>query len=217
MRTSIYILSLTLLIVRQAPLHGQADEGSAVCREYKVKAAFLLNFIKFIDGDRLNPPDAKDQAHADPNRPIYIGILGKLPPAEGFAQLAGKEVKNRPIVIRKFKGFDELKDADGKTPERHPDVEAIRKCHVLFVCPSEKPFLPGLLWSLRKDSILTVGDTQGFLESGTAINFLIEDNKVRFEINLAAARRAKLQIHSSLLRLALRTIEHDQLEKRNDP
>jgi hypothetical protein len=50
--------------------------------------------------------------------------------------------------------------------------------------------------------ILTIGDTKGFGESGVMINFLTKENKVRFEINLAAARRAGLKISSKLLSLA---------------
>jgi hypothetical protein len=53
------------------------------------------------------------------------------------------------------------------------------------------------------------------MEDGGIINLVIEEKKVRFEVNLAAARRAKLQIRSSLLRLAIRTLEHDALENQN--
>ena len=70
-----------------------------------------------------------------------------------------------------------------------PDLEKIRECHVLFVCPSEGPFLRRILPSLRDDGILTVGDVPTFLESGGMVNLLIVEKKVRFEINLAAARR----------------------------
>jgi len=93
----------------------------------------------------------------------------------------------------------------------------IRQCHVLFVCPSEKPFLARILPPVQKAGILLVGDTASFLEAGGTINLVIEEKKVRFEINLAAARRAQLQIRSSLLRLAIRTIEHDSLENENGP
>ncbi len=56
-------------------------------------------------------------------------------------------------------------------------------------------------------SVLTVADTKGFLESGGIINFLMEDKKVRFEINVTAAKKSKLKISSKLLRLAKRVVK----------
>lgn len=184
--------------------------------EYQVKAAFLFNFMKFTDGGRFGPAEGQDQTGVDPNKPVVIGILGKVPSKEGFEGLPGKEVKGRRVVVRQFKGFDELKDSEGKAPPQHPDLDEIRNCHVLFLCPSEKPFLSRILPHLRNDPILIVGDVPGFLQAGGTINFVIEEKKIRFEVNLAAAARAKLQMRSSLLRLAVQIIEHDGLEEPND-
>jgi hypothetical protein len=147
---------------------------------------------------------------------ILVGVIGKLPAKEGFAELQGKLAKNKRIQVRFFRAFADLQDSEQKIPEQHPQMAEIRKCHVLFLCPSEKPFLPRVLPHLQKEGILLVGDAPGFLEAGGIINLVIEEKKVRFEINLAAAGRAKLQIRSSLLRLAIRTIERDQLEGPND-
>jgi hypothetical protein len=207
------LAAAALLVGRTAPAYAETDAD----REYKVKAAFILNFIKFVDGGRFGPVDiagAKPSA-AEPNGPITVGVLGKSPSPSAFAELAGKQVRDRSVVVQSFKGFEELKDKDGRIPEQHPDIKAIRKCHVLFICPSEKPHLAKILQDLRKDNILMVADVPGFLETGGIVNFVIVENKVRFEINLAAAARAKLQIRSSLLRLAIRYIEHDELEGQN--
>ena len=87
----------------------------------------------------------------------------------------------------------------------------VKSCHVLFVCASEKDRLKDLLDPLRTQTILTVADVPGFLEAGGMINFIIEDNKVRFDVNAAATARAKLEIRSKLLRLA-RTVKNDKLE-----
>lgn len=183
--------------------------------EYQVKAAFLFNVMKFTDGGRFGPAEGQDHTKANPNQPVVVGVLGKVPSKEGFQGLVGKEVKGRPVVVRQFKGFEELKDSEGKTPQRHPGLEEIRNCHALFICPSEKPFLSRILPHLRNDPVLIVGDVPGFLQAGGTINFVIEEKKVRFEVNLAAATRAKLQMRSSLLRLAVRVVEHDGLEEPN--
>jgi len=196
--------------------HGAAHADDALDREYRVKAAFVYNFLKFVEGGRFTPPkeDKRDEGRSDPN--IVIGILGVPPSRPAFEEFTGKTVGSRPLRVRWFRSLGQLRDENEQIPEPHPDLQEIRKCHVLFVCPSENPFLPRILPSLRKDGILTVGDVPMFLEAGGVVNLLIVEKKVRFEINLAAAARARLVIRSSLLRLAVRTIEHDQLEPQKD-
>ncbi len=198
-----------LLAAGGAPLHADP----AADREYKVKAAFIYNFLKFVVGGRFGSADDKAAVAADPNSVLLVGVVGRAPSRESFAELQGQPVKDRRIKIQFFPGFEDLKDAQQKTPPEYPQLEALKKCQVLFFCPSEKPFLARFLPRLQRDGILLIGDTPGFLEAGGIINLLIEDNKVRFEVNLAAGGREKLQIRSSLLRLAVRTIEHDSLEE----
>jgi hypothetical protein len=216
MRTRIYILLLAFLALNPALVYGQAAEESASQREYKVKGAFVYNFLKFVVGGRFGAAAEKAESDADPNGIILVGVIGKTPSKESFAELRGKLVTNKRVQVQFFQGFEDLKDSDQKIPDQHPQMAEIRKCHVLFVCPSEKPFWSRVLPPLQKEGILLVGDTPGFLEAGGIINLVIEDKKVRFEVNLAAAAREKLQIRSSLLRLAIRTMEHDQLEKQGN-
>ena len=216
MRTRIYILLVAFLALNPALVYGQAAEESASQREYKVKAAFVYNFLKFVVGGRFGAAVEKAESDTDPNGTIVVGVCGKVPSQESFAELQGKLAKDKQVKVRFFKGFDDLKDSEQKIPDQHPQMAEIRKCHVLFVCPSEKPFWSKVLPPLQKEGILLVGDTPGFLEAGGIINLVIEDKKVRFEVNLAAAARGKLQIRSSLLRLAIRTIEHDPLEKQGN-
>jgi hypothetical protein len=209
------IVALLASVTLACSIVGVSRAESPPKTEYQVKAAFLFNFTKFTDGGRFGPAGGQDGAKVDPNQPVVVGVVGKIPSKEGFEELMGKEVKGRPIVVRPFKGFEELKDSEGNAPPQHPRIEEIRKCHALFICPSEKRFLSRILPHLRNAPVLIVGDVPGFLQEGGTINFVIEDKKVRFEINLAAAARAKLQMRSSLLRLAVRVIEHDGLEEPN--
>jgi Holliday junction resolvasome RuvABC DNA-binding subunit len=83
----------------------------------------------------------------------------------------------------------------------------------LFICSSEQKNLKEIIDLLKDHSVLTVADMQGFLESGGIVNFVIEENKVGFEINIAAAEHAKLKIRSQLLRLAKRIVEEDVIKK----
>ena len=160
-------------------------------QEYKVKAAFLYNFIKFVEWPKEKVADGNS---------ITIGIIGNNPFGKAFEPLKGKEIKDKKVIVKQFKGNEESK---------HPEerLTAYRKCHVLFVCRSEKKHLDQIIKSVKDHSVLMVGDMEDFLESGGIINFLMEDEKVCFEIHNTAAKRAKLDIRSKLLRLAKRTID----------
>jgi hypothetical protein len=205
---------LTVVMAAAGLLATPARAQTPTAREYQLKAAFLFNFISFVDGGRfdLSPEEAKADK---PKPPIVIGILGKDPFENSFDLLKGKEVKDRPVSVKRFKSLAECKDADGHIPSQHPELTAIKACHVLFVCPSEKDNLKDIVGPLQTSGVLTVADAPGFLEVGGMINFVIEDNKVRFDVNSAATARAKLEIRSKLLRLA-RTIKNDSLESQSN-
>jgi hypothetical protein len=204
---------MTLVMAFHA-LAAPADE--TLDREYRIKAAFVYNFLKFVEGGRFAPSPDRKQNDAEPNDPIVIGILGIPPSRAAFEEFKDRKVGSRPMHVLWLKGFMDLADDEGGIPELHPDIGKMRKCHVLFVCPSEKSFLPRILSPLRDSGVLTVADVPSFLETGGVINLLIEDKRVRFEVNLAAAARAHLVIRSSLLRLAARTLEHDRLKGNDD-
>jgi hypothetical protein len=77
-----------------------------------------------------------------------------------------------------------------------------RDCHILFIAGSDEKRIPEVLNALRGTSVLTVADTVGFAAQGGMVDFLLEDSKVRFEINREQAKRARLKISAKLLALA---------------
>jgi len=214
MRThrSIPALFAALLIVLGASIAVWADATPS--REYQLKAAFLYNFMMFIDGHRF-APESGDEEGPDPNKPIVIGIVGVDPFGKVFGPLKGRRIKDRLVVVKRFKGLDEFTDPNGNVPLQHPQLNAIKACHVLFVCASERKHVQSHLNPIRELGILTVADMPGFLEAGGIVNFVIDKKKVRFEVNTAAAARAKLQIRSRLLRLAKRVVRYDPSQKQN--
>jgi len=141
-------------------------------REYEIKAAYLYNFIKYVDW-----PSYGDN--------ITIGVLGGNPFGTALAPLNGKIVKGRRLLIKEL---DSLREA--------------QKCQIIFVSSSEKQRLQEIFENLKFARVLTVGETEGFATSGGMINFVEENNKVHFEINADAARRTGLTISSELLKLA---------------
>jgi hypothetical protein len=192
---NILLVWLFLLTVTQ-PVQAEEDTADS---EYQIKVAFLYNFLKFVDW-----PESKA---TDPNKPIIVGIIGQDVFHDAFDNTKNRTIEGRKVIINKFKGIVELQKTDSiKDSGQHPDIEAIRKSHLLFICPSEKDYITKILKSVEGNSILTVADTQGFLEAGGIINLVMEENKVRFEINMAAAKKAKIQIRSQLLRLAKKVI-----------
>jgi hypothetical protein len=192
---SLVIPALILVI----SVHATAAE-SGRNQEYKVKAAFIYNFIKFVDWPKEKIADSNS---------ITIGILGKNPFGKAFEPLKDKRLREKKVIVKPFKGFEEAK----QTGE---EIETLRRCHVLFVCRSETKYLNEIIESVRDHNVLTIGDTKDFLESGGIINFLMEDEKVRFEIHNAAAKKARLDIRSKLLRLAKRTIDGHSLLLNDD-
>lgn len=191
-RYSFVVLVLSTLV---GSIAGDVRAETAPSQEYKVKAAFLFNFLKFVDW-----PNGKA---ADPNQPITICIIGKDPFGKAFEPVKNKEVKGKRVVVKRFKSVVELKRlGESGKGELDKQIEAVKKCHLLFVCSSEKEVLKDIMDAVKDSPVLTVADTAEFLKSGGIINFVMEKQKVRFEINDGTAKRSKLKIRSQLLRLA---------------
>jgi len=146
--------------------------------EYQVKAAFLFNFTKFVDW-----PAA---AFADPHAPIVLGVLGDDPFGDSLSLIVdGQLVRGRGITIRKFRFGDD-----------------VRRCHVLFVSASEQARTAQILGGLRGASVLTVSDFAGFAGDGGVVQFVMEEDRVRFVVNAKAAARADLRLSAKLLAVA---------------
>jgi hypothetical protein len=152
-------------------------QSSPEYQEYEVKAAFLYNFAKFVEWPAGSFKDAQ--------APLLIGILGKDPFGEAFDALKDKTIEGRRLLIKRF-----------------VKAEDLEKCHILFISAAEKNDVSRVLKITTAWNVLTVGDTKGLAESGVVINFILIKNKIRFEINVDAARRAGLKISSQLLKLA---------------
>lgn len=147
-----------------------------VTDEYRIKAAFLYNFVKFVEW----PADA----FAGPSDPIRICVLGNPFGTLLEETVNGKQVDQRRLQIREISNIAE---AGG--------------CHILFVAAGRK-HVADMLCIIREKPILTVGEVPAFGVDGGIIAFRVEKDRVRFEINIRAADRARLRISSRLLSLA---------------
>jgi hypothetical protein len=151
---------LWALVVMVSFLGGLRAQ-SPTLSEYQVKAAFLYNFAKFVEW----PPGS----FSDASSPLRICVLGQDP----FGQ--------------ELRGITNEKIVNGHKLEvvQLVDLQLASTCHILFIAVSEKAQLKRILESLRGAFALTVGDSKGFAELGGIINFVLEDNRVQFEVNRA--------------------------------
>lgn len=146
--------------------------------EYRLKAAFIYNFLPYIEWPAEDFPAA--------NSPLIIGIMGTDPFGKEIDDtFRDKRINNRDVVIRRFKSADK-----------------IMPCHVLFVSRSERDRVDEVLRAVHGKSVFSISDIEGFAQAGGTLQFFLEGNKLRFEINPNAAKRARLQVSSKLLRLA---------------
>jgi len=177
-----------------------AESDSATSKEYEVKAAFIYNFIKFVDW-----PAQAGAAEDRDAEPITIGIIGKNPFGNAFDAVTKKEIQGREVAVKTFPGFEKNRveySQDGKTKYKYKDADALRECSVLFISSSENKFCKEIIDDVKNSCVLTIGETKDFLETGGIIKFVTEQKKVKFAINLISAEIARLSIRSRLLRLA---------------
>ncbi len=152
--------------------------AQAPASEAQVKAAFVYNFLKFIEWP--------SNTFVGPQDSLIVGIIGGGATASATARLLeGKLVSGRPIGIRRLDAGD-----------------AIGAFHAVFIGEVEPRSAARTLSAVEADAILSIGEDAGFVHRGGIIGLLVEGQKVRFEINAEAAERASLKISSKLLALA---------------
>jgi len=157
---------------------GLPAEAQSPLSEYQVKALFLFNFAKYVEWPA--------NTFGATNSPITIGIVGGGPCLEPLQKtIEGKLVSEHPILIRQL-----------------DKIENLNKCQILFIGISEKKRMGEILDQVRNTPVLTVSEVEQFAGQGGMIGFVKKDGKVRLEINLKAARQAKLEISSKLLGVA---------------
>jgi hypothetical protein len=144
--------------------------------EYEVKAAFLFNFTRFVDW----PPSSG-------SGPFCIGIAGADPFGGALEEFVkGRSAGGHAIAVKHFKPGEES-----------------GACEIIFISGEDARKVRAALGRLQHAGVLTVGEGPGFCHSGGVIAFQVENNKIKLEINPDAAQRARLQISSKLLSLAI--------------
>lgn len=156
-------------------LAAQTQDSSV---EYQVKAAYLLNFTKFVEW----PAGAFAAADA----PITICVIGQ----DQFGAILDRTIEGESV------------NKHGVRVQRLLPDDNLRSCQVAFICRSERERFAKILSGLRGSKVLTVSDLPGFADAGGMIEFFLEAGKIRFYVNAVTAHAAGLELSSRLLRVA---------------
>jgi hypothetical protein len=176
------VAGLLVCLLSACPAYSQsASQASESPVEYQVKAAFLLNFTKFIDW----PP----ASFASVDSPITICILGKDPFGPVLDEIVqGETVNARKVMVQRITQPPVTQPTGSKT------------CHVVFVGEPDKDIAKTL--SGLGPGVLTVGQGDRFLRDGGMVALVVDNRRVRFDINQTAATGAGLSLSARLLNVA---------------
>ncbi|MBU0944822.1 MAG: YfiR family protein [Proteobacteria bacterium] len=152
---------------------GQTSE------EYRLKAAFIVNFAKFSQWPK--------EAFASPDDPLSLCVVREKRMRHFFASIEGVTIGGRELDVRYM---DEKEDVEG--------------CHMLFFSEEvRRSTFTEMFADVKGKAVLTIGETENFASDGGGINFIVEDKKLRFEINRETAAEQEIKLSSQLLNLAI--------------
>ncbi|MGB0127571.1 MAG: YfiR family protein [Rhodocyclaceae bacterium] len=145
--------------------------------EYQVKAAFILNFAKYVDWPAESFPSKES--------PLNLCIIGRDPFGTALGTIEGRTVHGRPLRIR-----------------RNVAAEDTGGCSIAYVSESEERRVPVVLKTIGTQPVLTLSDLDGFAEAGGAVGLFLAEERLQFDANFTALQRANLKASAQALRLA---------------
>jgi hypothetical protein len=163
-----------------SPLHAGAQRSEA--SEASVKAAFVFKFAGYVEWSAA--------MFATPDAPLVIGVAGADDVAAELERIVpGRNIGNHAVAVKRVK-----------------DAEGMRGLHMLFIGRAEGPRLQALLRAAQAQGVLAVTETARGLELGAAINFVVSDDRVGFEVSLDSAEKTGHRISSRMLTVARRVV-----------
>jgi hypothetical protein len=173
-----HILILALLGLLLPCRFAPAWAENRLPSENQVNAAFVFNVASYVSWPQSS------------SGTFLIGIFGKGSLDKAWQDLKGKSVHGRIVDIHKS-----------------DDIEDLTNCQIIFIGAPAKKEISRILLVLLEHPILTISNANGFAQSGGMVHLLMENDRIRFKINLSAARQSGLKISAQLLKLAKEVIE----------
>jgi len=160
---------------------GCSSIAAQINQQYPLKAAYIYNFTKYIDWKNPN----------DSNTEFIIGILGNSDIYPYLTEISrNKKIKTKIVVIDRY------------VVDRFDAAKAINYCDILFVPALYGKYITKLNQIVDVNTLL-IGESPGFAASGGAINFIIVNNLLKFELNSKAILRRGFMINVELLKLSI--------------
>lgn len=162
---------LFMLVMWCGVVYSDAD------KEYQLKAAYLLNFARFVYWP--------EEVFEETKNKFNICVYGRNPFDTSLDKLASKKIHNRNIQL-----IYEINSED------------VGVCHIVFFSRAEKVDYKGFIGSLSETTLLTVSDIKGFVENGGMIEFVRVKNRIKFEISISQSDKSGIKYRSQLLEVA---------------
>lgn len=166
---------VALILISLFFIHSGFKPAGAIDTNAKIKAVFIYNFTKYIEW----PKTYKEGE-------FTIGVVGETPLYSELTKMTQtKKVANQPLQVKKFNSSDD-----------------ISKCHILYLSKDKSAELNSVIKKLKNNSTLIVTEQTGLVDKGAGINFIIKDNRQKFELNKGNVEKYKLKVSSNLEALA---------------
>jgi len=150
---------------------------------------FIYNFANFVTWPKETFDNSDDV--------LYFCFISDQPAANVLFKLNGQSVQNRRLTVRKIDS--EIDDEE---------------CNILFFGTDNEVFIRQTLAIIKGQNLLTIGEVDGFTQMGGIINFFDQNNKLRFEINIDAAKRETLKFSAQLLQAAQKIVEETEEDRK---
>jgi len=168
-------LGLAFTALGSAPGFARVPQDTSAS-EYDIKAVFLYQFTRYLQWPEGTEPEV-----------FTIAVLGDSKITEPLLEIAKKKtVGTKSIVVRPCS-----------------KIEEIGRPRILFYAKSAVPEIAQVLEKIRGTDVLVVGEAEGLASRGVAINFILQEGTVKFEMNEKALNEARIRSSSQLLRLAI--------------
>jgi len=169
-------LSLILISVFILISGFRETHGPTVDTNSKFKAIFIYNFTKYIEWPKTYR-----------NGDFVIGVIGKSPLYQELVKMAmTKKVANQPLKIIRYNSIKDL-----------------HKCHILYISKGDSFEIGEVIKQIKSNSTLIITEKSGLADQGAGINFVVKNNRLKFELNKNNVEKHKLKISSNLEALAI--------------